>query len=36
MAWEPKQAFEAVAHYYERAGHAEQPEPAQRLPGFGG
>jgi hypothetical protein len=32
MPWEPKAGFDAVAHYYERAGHAEQPAAAQRLP----
>jgi len=35
MPWEPKAGFGAVAGYYERAGHAEPPVAAERLPRIG-
>jgi hypothetical protein len=35
LPWEPKEAFGAVAGYYERAGHAEQPEVTRRTPRIG-
>lgn len=36
MPWEPKEAFRAVADFYERAGRAARPAAAQRAPKFGG